>query len=89
MLLQTWVDDVSFNIKGTDPDYAAREAVMAFRTLQRHLNEAGLKLNTDKTGFLTSSKEAAKALDALLQPGDPQHHNVLRDLGIDATNTKR
>ena len=89
VLLQTWVDDVSYDIKGTDPEYAAREAVLAFRTLQRHLQAAGLQLNTDKTGFLTSSKEAGKALDALLQADDPQHHNVLRDLGIDATNSKR
>ena len=85
VLLQTWVD-VSFDIKGTDPKYAAREAVLAFRSLQRHLCAAG---NTDKTCFITSGKESAKALDALLQADDPQHHNVLRDLGIDATNSRR
>ena len=89
VLLQTWVDDVSFDIKGTDPDYAAREAVLAFRTLQHHLTAAGLSLNNDKTGFITSSKESAKALDALLKEDDPQHHNVLKDLGIDATNSRR
>ena len=87
--LQTWVDDVSYDIKGRDPDYVAREAILAFRTLKQRLEQAGLKINSDKTGFLTSSKEAAKALDINLQPGDPQHHNVLRDLGIDATNSKR
>ena len=53
------------------------------------LYRPGLKLNTDKTGFITSSKESAKALDALLQTDDPKHHNILRDLGIDATNSRR
>ena len=62
--LQTWVDDVSFNMKGRDTDYVAREAVLAFRTLKRHLEASGLKINSDKTGFITSSKEAAKALDS-------------------------
>ena len=87
--LQTWVDDISYGIKGSDPDYVAREAVLAFRTLKRHLEQAGLKINSDKTGFITSSKEAARALDNNLQPGETQHHNVLRDLGIDATNSRR
>ena len=89
VLLQTWVDDVSYDIKGTDPDYVAREAVLAFRTLQANLAVEGLKLNTEKTGFITSSKESAKALDALLRQDDPKHHNILRDLGIDATNSRR
>ena len=83
--LQTWVDDVSFDIHSRDADFAAREALGAFRTLQRQVEEAGLKLNTDKTGFLTSSKESARALKALLQEGDPDHYDVLRDLGVDST----
>ena len=41
----------------------------------------------DKTGFISSSKEVGKALDANLQEPDPKHYNVLRDLGIDATNS--
>ena len=89
VILQTWVDDVSYDIKGTDPEYVAREAVLAFRTLQSTLAAEGLKLNTEKTGFITSSKESAKALDAQLREDDPKHHNILRDLGIDATNARR
>ena len=87
VLLQTWVDDVSFDIKGTDPDYVAREAVLAFRSLKTHVEAAGLKINSDKTGFISSSNEVGKALDANLQESDPKHYNVLRDLGIDATNS--
>ena len=87
--LQTWVDDVSFDIKGTDADYVAREAVLAFRSLKKHVEAAGLKINSDKTGFISSSREVAKALDLNLQATDPKHFNVLRDLGIDATNTRR
>lgn len=60
VVLQTWVDDVSFDIKGTDPTYVAREAILAFRTLRRLLEEAGLKINTDKTGFIASSRDAQK-----------------------------
>lgn len=83
--LQTWVGDVSFDIKGTNPDYVAREAVLAFRTLHGLLEEAGLKVNKDKTGFLTSSKESAKALQLNITEQDPQLYNALRDLGADAT----
>ena len=51
---------------------------------------SGLRLNPDKTGFITSSKEtAANALKGLLQPGDPAHYDVFRDLGIDATAARR
>ena len=87
--LQTWVDDVSFDIHSRDPDFAAREALGAFRTLQFQMEQAGLKLNADKTGFLTSSKEAARALKALLRDGDPAHYDVLRDLGVDSTAARK
>ena len=83
--LQTWVDDVSFDVSGHDPDYVAREAILAYRTLRELLTEAGLKVNTDKTGFLSSSKETARALKLHLKEDDPQHYNVMRDLGVDAT----
>ena len=79
------MDDVSFDIHSRDADFAAREALGAFRTLKTQVEGAGLKLNTDKTGFLTSSKEAARAVKALLQEGDPEHYDVLRDLGVDST----
>ena len=88
-LLQTWVDDVSFDVRGRDPIYVAQEALQSYRCLHEALTEAGLKLNTDKTGFITSSKETAVALKAILQPGDPELYDVFRDLGIDATAAKR
>ena len=88
-LLQTWVDDVSFDVRGRDPTYVAQEALQSYRCLHAALTEAGLKLNTEKTGFITSSKETATALKAILQPGDPEHYDVFRDLGIDATAAKR
>lgn len=75
----------SFDIHSRDADFAAREALGAFRTLKYQMEEAGLKLNTDKTGFLTSSREAGRALKALLQEGDPEHYDVLHDLGVDST----
>lgn len=87
-LLQTWVDDVSFHVRGRDPIYVATEALNAYRSLRKHLTQAGLRLNADKTGFITSSKETAMALKALLGEGDPQHYDVFRDLGIDATCAK-
>lgn len=87
--LQTWFDDVSFDIHSREAEFAAKEAVNAFRTLKYQMEQAGLKLNTDKTGFLTSTKEAARALKALLQEGDPEHYDVLSDLGVDATAGRR
>lgn len=87
--LQTWVDDVSYDVRGADPIYVATQALQAYRTLQHHLTQAGLRLNTDETGFLTSSKEVGTALKGLLGPGDPSLFDVFRDLGIDATAAKR
>ena len=87
--LQTWVDDVSYGIQGRDPAYVAREALLAFRTLKAELEAAGLCINTDKTGFITSTKEVSKELKLLSTPEDPEHYDVLRDLGVDATATRR
>ena len=58
--LQTLVDDVSYDIQGRDPAYVAREALLAFRTLRAELEAASLRINTDKTGFITSTKEVSK-----------------------------
>ena len=80
---------MSFDVRGRDPTYVAQEALQSYRCLHAALTEAGLKLNTEKTGFITSSKETATALKAILQPGDPEHYDVFRDLGIDATAAKR
>ena len=87
--LQTWVDDVSYDIQGRDPAYVAREALLAFRALKAGLEAAGLVINTDKTGFITSAKEVSKELTMLLTPQNPAHYDVLRDLGVDATGTRR
>ena len=83
------VDDVSFDVRGRDPIYVAQEALQSYRCLHSALTEAGLKLNSEKTGFITSSKETTTALKAILQPGDPEHYDVFRDLDIDATAAKR
>ena len=89
VILQTWVDDISFDIRAKHPTYVAQEALQAYRNLRTALAQAGLRLNTNKTGLITSSKETATALKALLEPGDPSHYDVFRDLGIDATAAKR
>ena len=65
-----------------------QEAVQAFRDLQILVGAGGLKLNKDKTRFLTSSKETAKALKDLLTEHDPAHYDVLRDLGVDSAAAK-
>lgn len=57
---------MSFDIRGRDPAYVAREGVLAFRTLRAELEAAGLCLNTDKIGFLTSAKEVSKEVDKFL-----------------------
>lgn len=88
-LVQTHPDDVSYDIQGRDPAYVAREALLAFRALKAELEVAGLTINTDKTGFITSAKEVSKELNLLLTPEDPAHYDVLRDLGVDATATRR
>ena len=77
----------STSVLNTPP--MSQEALQAYRNLRTALAQAGLRLNTNKTGLITSSKETATALKALLEPGDPSHYDVFRDLGIDATAAKR
>ena len=62
---------------------------MAFRALKAELETAGLRINADKSGFLTSAKEVSKEINQLLTPEDPAHYDVLRELGVDATATRR
>lgn len=70
-------------------DMGGRCVLRQGQGLRPNLTQAGLRLNPDKTGFITSSKETAQALKGLLQPGDPAHHDVLRDIGVDATAARR
>ena len=59
--LQTWVDDVSYDVSGTDPDCVAREAILPYRSLKDLLTAAGLKVNADKTGFISSHRAGSSA----------------------------
>ena len=42
-----------------------------------------------KTSFVTSSSEAAKALNLLLEPTDPKVKTVARDLGVSSAGARR
>ena len=61
----------------------ARQALTGYRVLAEGLKGSGLKISGTKTGFLASTKEARKELQALLKPDEPKIFHSMRDLGVD------
>ena len=81
--LSSWVDDVGFDLSGSTPMTVAKKAVQAYRDLHERLVHLGLKVNPQKTAFITTDKHTDKALRELLTPEDPPIQPVMRDLGVD------
>ncbi|OLP75817.1 hypothetical protein AK812_SmicGene44330 [Symbiodinium microadriaticum] len=81
--LDTWVDDIGADFEDKRPGVVARQALTGYRVLAEGLRESGLKISKTKTGFLASTKEARKELQALLKPEEPKIFNSMRDLGVD------
>ena len=81
--LDTWVDDIGADFEDKRPAVVARQALTGYRVLAEGLKGSGLKISGTKTGFLASTKEARKELQALLKPEEPKIFNSMRDLGVD------
>ena len=87
--VDSWVDDLSLDVRGSDPKEVAQKAAQAFRTLTTKLQEIDLDMNIRKTAFVCSSKESEKALKEVLQANEPQPKALMRDLGLDTQGTRR
>ena len=85
--LSTWVDDISVDCRFVCEDRLVDEAVAAFETLRQGLCELKLTISSKKSGFLCSSGSLAPRLQEALKrkPDVPKVHDVLKDLGADAT----
>ncbi|OLP99123.1 hypothetical protein AK812_SmicGene18339 [Symbiodinium microadriaticum] len=81
--LDTWVDDIGADFEDKRPAVVARQALTGYRVLAEGLKGSGLKISGTKTGFLASTKEARKELQALLKPDEPKIFHSMRDLGVD------
>ena len=81
--LDTWVDDIGADFEDKKPKDVARQALEGYRLLAEGFQASGLKISQSKTGFLASTKEARRELQALLNPEDPKIFQSMRDLGVD------
>ena len=72
--VDVWVDDISVDFVGTDVQM---------------LEDIGLQLSKDKTGFLTSSNECKKTLNLFRRDEQPKVHDLLKDLGLDSSGGRR
>ena len=80
-----WVDDISFDIIEDTPGRAAAKALQATRDLKRFLEEDELVMSVEKTGIVVNNKQIKSEITPLLQPGDPQVKDIMRDLGCDSS----
>ena len=87
--VDTWVDDISFDIEGSNAKQVAQEAVQAFRDLQNELADIELTMNVKKTGFVCSTALVEKHLKEKLQPHEPQPMQLMRDLGVDSQGARK
>ena len=87
--LDVWVDDLSLDSVSPCPKVLASSCVRLYRSLCASLTNMGAKISLDKTCFVASSAAAAKALNAVRRPDDPQVKPLARDLGITSNGARR
>ena len=83
--LDLWIDDVSFDVTARTPESAAKKTLEAYRFLKGLLEADGLLLSTKKTGYIVSDKKIKAAMKPLLQEGDAEVVDTMRDLGCDSS----
>ena len=54
--LNGWVDDIGFDGSHNDPQVLAQNIMKAWQDLSHQLQEAGLKVNDQKTAFIVTDK---------------------------------
>ena len=77
-----WVDDISLDVDDKSEEKAARHAFLAYQQLKTALQIAGHRPSDSKTFFLASTAQAARALNKIRQPGDPEVKTTGLDLGM-------
>ena len=73
----------STTFAGKQPGPVAEKALKGYRRLTELISESHLSLSVKKSGFVRSSKETRKELQARRSPADPQVFTCMRDLGVD------
>ena len=84
-----WIDDISIDTRSTIPHRVANQAKAIYRKLESALGAGGHSISVKKTYFLASSKEAEKALKAILSEDEPQVRSVGVDLGMANSGARR
>ena len=86
--VSSWLDDLSFDRCGPDPEVLVQDVVSLYLKLSRMLQRLNLTINTKKSGFLCSHASLRRMLRHYLHqhfPGMifPKVLDCIRDLGID------
>ena len=84
-----WVDDISMDFVGDEAHSVCKEALAAYDDIRRGLEDIGLQLSATKTGFLTSTAEAKRAVNLYRTDEQPKAHDLLKDLGLDSSGGRR
>ena len=87
--VDVWIDDISVDFVGQDATTVCREALAGYEELKSGLEQAGLKLSTSKTGFLTSTNECKRIINLARREEQPRAHDLLKDLGLDSSGARR
>ena len=87
--LDIWIDDLTLDSVNESPLQVASDSLKLFKGLKQDLESKGAQISISKTCFVTSSTEAAKALEKLLDKSDPQVKTMNRDLGITSAGGRR
>ena len=78
----TWVDDLSVDFCGTNPQQVAAKGLRVARSLFGALAEEGLEVSLKKTTWIASSPAVEAALKKQSQGEAPTVSSVAKDLGV-------
>ena len=88
----TWVDDLSFDLVGSDPPILAQQALALFDKLSACICDVELLISIKKSGFLVSHVAVKRELESLLAAASarngtkyPKVCTAMKDLGVQTT----
>ena len=91
----TFVDDISFDLHGSQELELARRALRLYSQLHGELSKKNMLISEGKTGFLVSSKLVKRAFDTVRKEPEfcsqqfPPVRDAMKDLGVDVTLGRR
>ncbi len=84
-----WIDDISVDTQDKSAGRAAKHARLLLSRLTQALKTEGHTVSNSKTFFIASSAVAAKALQQILEKGDPEVRTVGADLGVTNSGARK